>query len=405
MVLTQTFLDCTLAAAHVGGDFVLRYNEVECLRTGINPFDVWSGRMSHPPFLGLHEAAVPGLSKRVHAYPPWEYTFFLPLSFVPMPFASRFFYVIQVLSLALVVVALYRRGRNLNGRVLDGLFVVACGMFLGASVQSAFWLQNYGVTNLVLLLVMFAALDRQLQIPAGICWAFLMTKPQVGLLLAIPLVLGRQWKAIGTAVAVCCLASIPPAILCHVSPVDMILCLVSSGGRVLSGTSILPKPVFSVLAKTINPSLPGAMSAAIGVTLCIWLSRRFREVPSWSVRMLPAIVCATGWTYLQLHDKTLFLFPQAVLGICSLTEKSPRRRLAFLILVLLSATSLGAYIHVRSSGWLHDFFWHLPDGIPSQAAYGLYLIGSVFQFIGMATFLFWLSRYPTRMARVFSCGS
>ena len=396
VTFAQVALDAFFSFSHIGGDFSVRYNEVECLKTGVDPFDVWSERTRHDPYYSFHGRPEPGQSKKVHAYPPWEYTFFLPLSLIPKNTASTIFGIIQVASLLYVVSLLFRWGRCLRGRTGDGLFVAASALFLGGALQSAFWFRQYGITNLALLLLLFRALDKRRPISAGICWALLMTKPQVGLLLAIPLVLGRQWKAIGMAVAVCCLASIPPAILCHVSPMDMILHMRSSAGNVLSGTAIVPKPVFVALASKTNPALPGTLSAAIGVGLCLWLCCRFRHAPFWVLRMLPAIVCATGWTYLQLHDKTLLLFPQAVLAIAILSTRSIRHRALFSALILLSALSLGACVHAGQTSWIHDYFWHLPDGMASQVAYGVYLLGSFLQFLGLVAFLAWLSAKQDR---------
>lgn len=387
VTFAQVALDAAFSFVHIGGDFSVRYNEVECLKTGVDPFDVWSGKIRHDPYYSFHGQAESGQTKRVHAYPPWEYTYFLPLSLVPKITASAIFGIIQVASLLYVASLLFRWGRSLRGRTGDGLFVVAGGLSLGASIGFAFWFRQYGLTNLALLALMFRFLNRGRQIPAGICWAMIMAKPQVGLPLFIPLLFGRQWKAMGTAVAVCCLAAIPPAIMCHSSPVDMILEIRSSGGNVLTGTSILPKPLFTFLANAIHPAFPALASAGIGIFLCVWLSFRLRTASVWLVRFLPALVCATGWTYLQLHDKTLFLFPQAVLAVFIICKRSWNRRLALSGLMLLGVASLGAYVHASQTSWIHNLIWHLPSGLPSQAAYAAYAVGSFLQFFGICAFL------------------
>lgn len=390
-VFAQTTADVLFAASHLGGDFSVRYNEVECLRSGVNPFDVWSGRLRHNTYYSFHGKPEPGQTKMVHAYPPWEYTFFLPLSLLSKTAASRLYYGIQVVALAFVVIFLFQKGRSLKGRVFDGLFVTSCGLFLGGSMQSAFWFQQYGITNLALLVAMSWALDREQPILAALCWALVMAKPQVGLLLFIPLAIGRQWKTIVAAIILCCLTSLPPAFLCHVSPVDMILSLRFSAGDVLTGTAILPKPLFILLGRTVHTAFPASASAVVGIGLCVWLCWRFRAAESWLVKALPAVVCATGWTYLQLHDKTLFLFPCAVLGICLLQENRLQMRLRLAALLLLSATSLGAYVHARQTSWMHELGWFLPDGWPSKATYGLYVLGAAIQFFGFCLFLHWLS--------------
>lgn len=391
VTFAQVALDAVFSFSHIGGDFSVRYNEVECLKTGVDPFDVWSGRVRHDPYYSFHGHPEPGQSKKVHAYPPWEYTFFLPLSFFPKTVASRLYQLIQWTSFLGIIICLVKIGRHVRNRKFDGLFVAACGLFLGSSLQCAFWFQQYGITNMALLYAMFHALDRKRPIVAGVCWALIMAKPQIGALLFIPLAMGHKWKTIVTAGVICCLASIPSALLCHASPLDMILNLLSSGGTVLSGTSIIPKPIFAAMASGLHPVVPALLSAFVGMGLCVWFSWRLKFSSCWMVRMLPAVVCATGWTYLQLHDKTLLMFPQIMLAVCILHEKTIWRRWLMAMLVLINSLSLGAYIHAGGTNWIHDHVWHLPDGLPSKWLYGIYLVGSFVQFVGLCIFLFWLS--------------
>jgi len=67
-----------------GNDFTLRMNEVDCLRHGVDPYDVWNGSMTVAPYVSRSEAQEDGTipnARHVYAYVPWEYACLLPFSF------------------------------------------------------------------------------------------------------------------------------------------------------------------------------------------------------------------------------------------------------------------------------------------------------------------------------------
>ena len=95
-------------------DFNTRYNEALCLRTGHDPYDVFSGAVLIPcviPMSEDHEVAAmerlpsfPDFGKEgqktmvVHAYPPWEYAWMLPWTYVPRDVAWLFHLAAEIVS-------------------------------------------------------------------------------------------------------------------------------------------------------------------------------------------------------------------------------------------------------------------------------------------------------------------
>ena len=54
-----------------------------------------------------------------------------------------------------------------------------------------------------MLLLMVTALQHGYDTIAGICWALIMTKPQMGLLFSIPLLWYKKYKTVFVAIFVC----------------------------------------------------------------------------------------------------------------------------------------------------------------------------------------------------------
>ena len=123
----------------------------------------------------------------MNAYPPWEYTYLLPLTMLPVSWAWSCYVLMNVLAVAY----LWYFARKTFSRYSKSRIGSACFSFLaisfGAALPCVLFSGNYGLLIAAVSVAMVSALDNKNRIAAGLCWAVLMTKPQLALLLAIPL--------------------------------------------------------------------------------------------------------------------------------------------------------------------------------------------------------------------------
>lgn len=327
-----------------GYDFKLRYHEVECLRMGIDPYDVVTKKVDLPGYalFGTPEAK-PGV-KTLHIYTPWAYTYFLPFSLLPEKAAGGVFLALSVLALAAVGVFAGRMGFAVRGDGWDGVFAAAAALFLGAAEGELFWAANYGAFNALLILLLVCALDAKRDVLAGLCWALLMAKPQIGLLFAIPLLLRRRFVVIGVAAAVCLVCALPPAWMCGRSPVEMILEVPRGCSSVATenGTMLIPSQLFMKLAQTVPAQLLGLVSMAAGAGICLLLSWRVRRHSSALIALAPAVVCSVLWSYCKPHDRVVLWLAQLLLALAVLQPSplSRRGRVLCFVLIVLTAWPL-----------------------------------------------------------------
>jgi hypothetical protein len=145
------------------------------------------------------------------------------------------------------------------------------------------------------------------QVMAGVCWALVMLKPQIGGLLLFPLVFGRKWGTIITAGTICFLASIPPAFLCGKSVVSLLLEVLEIGNPYAFGNGLVPAWLGGrdILGSAAMPAC-----LLIGGGGCVWLSFMLRKESNWLIKFLPAILLFPAWvTYHNQGDRLLFVFP------------------------------------------------------------------------------------------------
>ena len=326
-----------------GGDFSMRYNEVECIGKGIDPWDVISGRCSTEEYTAAYPvpSSPPPRSgaKPVHVYTPWEYTFLLPFTILPRASAGTLFLALSVAALAAVGIWAFRAGKNLAGDWRDGLFCAAAALFSSNAAAYLFECNNYGGLHAFFLLLLALALQSRRDVLAGVCWAFLMIKPQTGLLFAIPLLLRRRFLAVGVAVAVCLAASIPPSLLCGKSPFELILDI-SRGGMpnmVSNGTMLVPAQVFAAFAGHCNPFFLELASMAIGAAICFVLVWRLRRDDSWFAVLAPVAVCSILWAYSVVYDRVLLWLPQFLMAFAALRKRRSRSFVLCLLVFLVAA--------------------------------------------------------------------
>lgn len=308
-------------------DFQTRYNEVACLRQGINPFNIWAGIKEHAHYIPLNryvenhvtlspserEMQTEGLdpNSMVHVYTPWQYTFFYPLSLFRIEIAQIFFLLIQILSLGIICTAMFFQGKKLRGSSADGILMASlavAGGMLGA-IKLDTGVGNYGITTAGLAVLMAFLLEKNKEYSAGLCWALMMAKPQIGALFFFPLVFARRYKTIATATVICALATIPPSLMCNESPITLLLNLQEAGSAYFTGTGFFPPPIVLHLAETESMLLRWVMpiSALLGMTYCLGISF-ITKTQNWLLRFTPVALCSMFWTYSLRCDRIMLVF-------------------------------------------------------------------------------------------------
>ncbi len=322
-----------------GYDFKLRYHEVECLHKGIDPYDIVTKQIPSTEFalFGTPEAKI-GV-KTLHVYTPWEYTYFLPFSYLPEKIGGMVFMCLSTMALTAVGVFSYRLGEGVRGNWIDGIFVASSAIFLGNAAGEVLAVANYGAFNALLILLLALALSFKHDLLAGVIWALLMTKPQIGLLFAIPFLLRRRYITICVAIAICIICTIPPWIMCGHNPLELILEVPRGCAFVANdnGTMIIPSSVFKSLDGKIPLGILSGISMTIGAGICFYLTWRLRKHESWFVFLAPTVVCAILWNYCKPHDRVILWLLQALLAITAIqTQKNGLRIFCFLMLPLIA---------------------------------------------------------------------
>ena len=282
-------------------DFITRCNEVNCLLDGVNPFYVWNETIDKKPYYSnIHRRSTDAEhAEIINAYTPWSYTVLMPIAALPRQAAWRIYHTMICLFLALLCTLAYRHGKRTGGDVYSGLFAAALPLSIFIPISFDMNVGNYNLIITSLIALMAVLLDRGKTIPAAICWALAMIKPQLAILFAIPLLIDRQFKTCVIAATLCILATIPPAILCRESPVALILQAPKASAWAFSGCALLPHELLNALrnADFIPEAVLLAIPMTLGVAVCAFLSWRVRKSDDPFLRFAPAAICAVSWTY------------------------------------------------------------------------------------------------------------
>ena len=342
-----------------GCDYMLRMSEVECLRKGVNPFDVWNGDVvmkPYVPFGGAHAGDVgvkEGFTDFINAYPPWEYVAMMPLSFLPKTFAWVLYVVGMMAGLWLLVWAgkalsvSYSKGDDESCAIVGAASVV----FVSLPVFQNFQTGNFAVPVLVASVLMAICLNRGKDVLAGVCWAFAMLKPQIGLAFAVPLLILGKFKTCFVAAAICSALSVVPALMCHASPIDMIFQGARASSDYFMGCGTFP----SVLRRFLPGDSGIYVGLIVGAVVCAVMTRMLRSsgVRNHIVLLMPAAVTSAAWTYAQCFNYSMNWFFFVVLFASM--AKYPKSRFLWVL------AALSAVFMTR----LYNFAHFLPKAMPA----------------------------------------
>ena len=272
----------------VGSDFTFRLNEIDCLRQGRDPYDVWSGLskvgqyVSHATFL----SGGAGLERCVYTYPPWEYAYMMPFSFLPRNVSWTLYTLCaSCLFVGLTVSNAFRK----NGLIPAAVSFVTMSYLFVSDLQVG----NFGVIVLVASFLMAEALNRNWDVCAGVLWAVAMVKPQLGVAFAIPLLWRGKWKTCIVAAVVCLGTSVIPSLMCGKSIAELILCVPPSNVEFFQGCGTWPYFLCHVLPKSLDVPL----GLGIGVVVCCFMLWMLRKETDWLVFFSPVAIVSCCWSY------------------------------------------------------------------------------------------------------------
>ena len=287
-----------------GFDLRLRHAESCCAHQGVNSFRVWNCETTLPGFAPLWRPNVelpprqPG-DAVVSYYPPWHTAMFWFYGWLSTTGCLVLMSVVFFLCLAFDA---FECARLLKARSeYDGLAVGFAFAAVASAAFSCLGVLNYGVLALTMFLLMNRALEKGHDILAGLCWAVMMVKPQLGLLFCWPLFWHRRYLTIVVATAVCVAAMMVTAGIVHESPVDLLRQIQEIGKPYGMGgiARIVGEPFFGEHAPAV------VMSAFFVLTgVATWFFRKNRD---FLVSCVPVMLVLPVWAYNKTHDGVMML--------------------------------------------------------------------------------------------------
>ena len=342
---------------HPGWDFVLRHGEVSCLsQLHVDPYDIFAENIRNDRFLPYYlEFKERDDALNYHwcaGYPPWEYTLLFPLSRFSVRTADAIYKAFELLSLFIVIVFSFRRSFRFETSTWTK-FLLAYSVFLlpHEAWNHVFWSGNWTLPFCAGVVCLVLFLDKGWQVLAGFAWAFLMIKPQQGIWFAIPLLFRRQFKTIGVAVATCLVASVPPAVLCGKSPVELILEIPKFRVQAFFETTLFPPSVYSFSEQWLFPKSALFFGLVICLVFCVWASWKWRKAKDWFVFLQPTFFCICAGYPLWKQDWLFFFFPVFFLLETWTRFKTTPRSIRTIALVLaIAATNPLSWI-LNNTSW------------------------------------------------------
>jgi hypothetical protein len=303
-----------------GGDMYLRLNEYGYFRSGVFP---------HPQLAlrkGLEITAV-------SVYPPYAMPMFAPFFHPGGAIQGRL--VIQALSLLSLGLIGWVGQRLLRGA---GTAAGVLGALAGAAISgnsNALAQGQFSLICMGLITCQWLLLARQRRIPAGLCWALAMLKPQIALPFALPFLRARRLR--GLVVGVGLLVALGAVAFWHtgVTPLDYLqvwtrpqsMDFIRGGSQSAAGDLA---DSFGLNAAASQLLVAGLTTAA--VSLWWWCRRRQPDDP-----LQTAAVCAAASAvgFYHLNYDNILLFPALLMALrLAITRQRPLWRLLAVAMAL-----------------------------------------------------------------------
>lgn len=356
-------------------DLHYRLTEVDCVRRSVDPFRVWNEEVTLKPYYSNNPSrrAVPeGCTEMISVYAPWEYALMFPLAVCGREAAWWIFSALSFAAFALVVCV----AGNVARKEFAPAEATLCATLPLLVVSHAVW-SNVQVGNHMALVLLSAVLlahclNRGKDVWAGVCWAMMMVKPQIGLAFAIPILMRARVVTAVVAVAVCFLLSVYPALQCQTSLVDLVLEPARASAFAFEGCGTWPR-FFCATPPTEGDIRAGLL---VGAGVCAALTVLVRRERDWFVFLMPAAITSCCWTYTQAYSHAMGWFVAFVLVRELL--RHPQSRFLWVLAALaacsLSRGFLAWHGLVAFAGWtfpLSDYAFRCWDSLNSTLSLGL----------------------------------
>ena len=330
-VLLAGFIALTCIKPPAGhGDFNLRMNEIDCVLRGVNPFSIWSEEVVLPPYVSnIPRKTVPeGCTQQVNAYAPWEYSYMMPIAWLPKP--ARWPAYCLLMGAAVLLLAMFSfpaDGRDARGNMC-GLSATVPFIVMSYLIWSNTSVGNFIVFVMASSVLMAHAISRGQSVLAALLWALAMIKPQSAILFAVSLLMRKKLGVCVVAGATCLAASLPAVFMCNASLLDLLLQGPAANAELFQGCGTWPK----FLCGHFGNGTDIGIGLAIGAGLCAWMTWMLRREKDWLVYLMPAAICGSCWTYTQSYSHAMGWF--VVYAIVSSLLRNPRSRFLWILLVV-----------------------------------------------------------------------
>lgn len=320
-------------------DLNMRYYEIACAHEGIDSFDIFERKISSDRFFGHPRPDKPdeeeGDRKDVHAYPAWHTAVFWWYGFVSEKACFAIMLGMYLCSCVWIGIWAVKRIQffDMEHYIAGILFLL---VIMEYSINYVFFSMNYGLLLLGCSCLLYAVLEKKNEILASIAFSLIMTKPQIGILFLIPLIINRNYKTVIIAGLLCIIETLFTAWKLDKSPIELILQIPKIGAPYYKGYI---GQAFIDLFGPFGLYIPMAAFASLATAGC-FLLRNAKDV--W-VRFLPAIAFTPFWTYSQNHDWVIVL--PCCIYIINNIQKWPRLCSICFWLAILRAVALLAYEH------------------------------------------------------------
>lgn len=312
-------------------DFGWRYNEIDCVLSGINPYDIADGSVDSDEFRSwIPEVARSQSGKRsVGGYPPWEYAVFAPFAIIPMRLSFILYTTLEISALVLCGYFSYKFAVRSG---LDGIDARLAGFaptLLAWNIATCLRVGNFGIFLGFAVFALAEFLNRRRDILAGACLALLFVKPHLTLFFTIPILMGRRFKTILIAASLCMLLSVPTSLAVRHSPISLTLdVFLRHASQPFRRIAFLPEHVGASILEQLTPQGFIVCSLIVSLFWIFRISHRIHASSSdWYIRLAPCAIIAPLWAYSQPHDTNIHLLPMsiAVTGFLRLTRPLPCR--------------------------------------------------------------------------------
>lgn len=297
--------DGKMSRFYPGIDFLLRTNEAKCLMSGVDPFKVWHQEVKLAPYYPFDAPALcrDGWNEPICAYTPWGYAMAIPMAVIP----RRVMWPIYFCSMLACLLVLSRWAYQCGGRGLSGAIVALLSLLgVGYPVFTNICVANYSLHIMLALLLMIVCLNRGWDVLAGVFWSFAMIKPNLAMLVAIPLLMRRKWRTCCVATGVCVALSIPAMVLSGSSFIELLGAAPATAVDIFAGCGTFPYCFRGVLPVSSGIKI----GLVVGGLVCLLLTWVMRNEKDWKDLLVPAIVCGMCWSHARTHVHALgwFLF-------------------------------------------------------------------------------------------------